>query len=389
MKVLRLPRSKVQLGAPLPWSVRDETGHLLLSKGHVIATEHQLQLLLERGAFVDVEEIRASALASQTNSPTSLTVRPNLFGLWEQSAQALKTLLTQAVVRSRTDVANDFGTQLDQFATHILQLLDCNPDIAIYRCVRQDHAQAFYYGYAHAVHTAVLGVLLARRLRWPQDRVRTLLKAALTMNLSILDLQGEMASQDVPIRDRQRIEIQSHPQKSEALLHQLGVNDPEWLQSVAQHHEHVDGTGYPAGCTDMAETALALRVCDVFMAKISPRLLRPALAPQEAVRQLYREDKGGPLSTAIIKEFGIYPPGDFVKLASGELGIVVQRTDNARAPIVASITDSAGHPSAKTVRRDSGQATYAIVGTASDPALLARLPPERLFGFAQGPITTQ
>jgi hypothetical protein len=138
----------------------------------------------------------------------------------------------------------------------------------------------------------------------------------------------------------------------------------------------------------MAEMALALRVCDVFMAKISPRLLRPALPPQEAVRQLYREDKGGPLSTAIIKEFGIYPPGDFVKLASGELGIVVQRTGNARAPIVASITDTAGRPSAKTVRRDSGQTAYAIVGTASDPTLLARLPPERLFGFAQGPSTS-
>jgi HD-GYP domain-containing protein (c-di-GMP phosphodiesterase class II) len=365
--------------------VRDETGHLLLTKGHVIDTEHQLELLLERGAFVDVEEIRASAHENQTSSPANLAARPNLFGLWEQTAQALKTLLTQAVTRSRTDVVNDFGPQLDQFAAHILELVNCNPDIAIYLSVRQDHAQAFYYGYAHAVHTAVLCLLLARHLHWPQDRVLTLLKAALTMNLSILDLQGEMASQDVPVRDRQRAEIHSHPQKTVALLQQLGVNDTDWLQAVAQHHEHLDGTGYPAGCINMAEMALALRVCDVFMAKISPRLLRPALAPQEAVRQLYREDQGGPLSTAIIKEFGIYPPGEFVKLASGELGIVVQRTANARAPIVASITDTAGRPVAKTARHDTGQAAFAIVGTASDPAMLARLPPERLYGFAKGP----
>jgi hypothetical protein len=41
------------------------------------------------------------------------------------------------------------------------------------------------------------------------------------------------------------------------------------------------------------------------------------------VRQLSREDKGGAISTAIIKEFGIYPPGDYVKLASGEQGLVV------------------------------------------------------------------
>jgi hypothetical protein len=72
-----------------------------------------------------------------------------------------------------------------------------------------------------------------------------------------------------------------------------------------------------------------------------------------------------------------------VKLASGELGVVVQRTDNARAPIVASITDTAGHPVARTLKHDTSQAEFAIVGTAGHPAMLARLPPERLYGFAK------
>jgi hypothetical protein len=154
---------------------------------------------------------------------------------------------------------------------------------------------------------------------------------------------------------------------------------------VAQHHEHPDGTGYPAGIKDISEIATTLRVADVFMAKITPRTLHAAIAPKEAITQLYRDDKGGPLSTALIKEFGIYPPGDFVRLASGELGLVVERTDNARAPIVASITDRVGHPTPKTVRHDTGQAEFAIVGEATDKALLKRLAPERLYGFASAP----
>jgi hypothetical protein len=129
--------------------------------------------------------------------------------------------------------------------------------------------------------------------------------------------------------------------------------------------------------------AVALRVVDVFMAKISPRALRAALSPQEAVRELYREDKGGPISTAIIKEFGIYPPGDFVKLASGELAVVVLRTSNARAPIVAVITNTDGLPITSTVRQDTGQPAFAIVGSVSNKAMLARLPPERLYGFSK------
>jgi len=114
--------------------------------------------------------------------------------------------------------------------------------------------------------------------------------------------------------------------------------------------------------------------------------MRPALSPQAAVRQLYQEDQGGPLSTAVIKELGIYPPGDFVRLASGELGIVVQRTANARAPIVASITDTAGHPVPHTVRHDTAQPEFAIKATASDKVMLMRLPPERLFGFSLAPL---
>jgi HD-GYP domain-containing protein (c-di-GMP phosphodiesterase class II) len=210
----------------------------------------------------------------------------------------------------------------------------------------------------------------------------SLIKAALTMNMTIVKSQSKMALQSDPLSAAQRNEIVCHPQESVALLETLGVLDVHWLRAVAQHHEHRDGSGYPAMCSAIDEMANVLHVCDVFMAKISPRVLRSALSPQEATRQLYREDNGGPIATALIKTFGIYPPGDFVQLASGELGIVVERTANAKAPIVAAITDAHGHLVTSTLRRDTRQAEFAVVGVASDKAMLARLLPERLYGFS-------
>ena len=379
MKMLRLPRSKVQIGSPLPWNVRDEEGRLMLSKGHVVESEHQLELLLQRGAFVDPEEIKAQARDAGPEQAKAMGAPPNLFDIWDQTAEGLRKLLT--------DVAQqpDFSGRMEQFARHILELVDYNADIGIYRIVRQDNAKNFYYGYSHSVHTATLCILMSRHLQWPKDRIMSLVKAALTMNMTILELQGQMAGQDGPMKDKQRAAIHEHPVQCVELLQQAGVTDADWLAAIAQHHERSDGTGYPLGCTDICEMAVALRVADVFMAKISPRTLRTTLSPQEAVRELYREDKGGPLSTAIIKEFGIYPPGDFVKLASGELGLVVQRTGNARAPIVAAITDTAGHPVARTVRHDTGQPGFAILSNVTDKAMLTRLPPERLYGFSVAP----
>ena len=334
--------------------------------------------ILERGAFVDVEEIMALTQAVAPSQAPTVAALPNLLDLWSQTGPTLRMLLNQPQKKP------DFLAQLDVFAERLVALLDCNANIAIYRAVRQENAHNFYYGYTHSVHTAVLCILMSRRLGWTSERMMSLVRAALTMNLSILELQGKMAAQDVPMKESQRTEIRGHPLKTVELLKQLGVTDSAWLQAIAQHHEHPEGTGYPSGSKDMSEMAMALRVTDIVMAKISPRALRAALTPQEAIRHLYKEDMGGALSTAIVKEFGIYPPGDFVKLASGELGVVVERTANAKAPIVAAITDAAGKAIIHTVRHDTAQPAFAIVGMCrgSDRAMLKRLLPERLYGFS-------
>lgn len=384
MKLLRLPRAQVRLGQTLPWNVRDEAGTLLLSKGHLVVDEKLLNELLERGAFVDEVEARAVAaevaaaklLISSGDPAKSVGKDPSLFEFWDNTTETLKALL------AHPGSEPDFPGRVQAFAQHLVQLFDSNPDIAIYRAVRQDNAQNFYYGYTHAVLTAMTCILISRHLGWPQTSIMTLIKAALTMNMTIFELQGQMAAQDHPPRDKQRAALLAHPTQARELLEKNGVTDVAWLDAVAQHHEHADGTGYPTGCTEVGEMASVLRAADVLMAKIAPRTLHPCVAPKDAITQLYRDDKGGPLSAAVVKELGVHPPGDFVKLASGELGIVVERTANARAPIVASITDCSGKPVPKTVRHDTAQAEFAIVGAASDKTLLKRLAPERLYGFA-------
>jgi hypothetical protein len=61
MHLLRLIQSRVKLGEPLPSGVRDQQGKLLLARAQVIANEAQLAGLIERGASVDIEEVRAAA----------------------------------------------------------------------------------------------------------------------------------------------------------------------------------------------------------------------------------------------------------------------------------------------------------------------------------------
>jgi len=383
MKLLRLPRSQIRLGSPLPWNVRDEETRLLLSRGHVIHSEAQLDALLTRGAWVDIEEARSAAHLHGGPDPEPVSAaRPqNMFSLWDQSADEMRKLM------AKVPHAPDLPKRVAEFVAWLIELVDKDIDIALYHCVRQESAHPFYYGYNHSIHTAVLCLLLARRLQWPEPRMMSLVKAAITMNMSVLELQGKMADQDAPMRESQKALIRSHPQEAADWLVQAGLSDADWLTAVAQHHERPDGSGYPHGLTEVADIAVALRVSDVFMAKISPRRLRPSLPIQEAAKQLYREDHGGAISTALIKEFGIYPPGDVVKLASGETGVVMRRTGHVKCPLVAAITNASGHPTVHTAHRDTSQPEYAIVANVADKSLVARMPPERVYGYASASPT--
>jgi HD-GYP domain-containing protein (c-di-GMP phosphodiesterase class II) len=239
------------------------------------------------------------------------------------------------------------------------------------------------YGLAHSVHCAMIGLLMARRLGWQEADVLTLMKAALTMNIAMLDLQGSLAVQGVAPTLGQQTIINEHPLKGAEMLRAAGVDDAAWLDAVVQHHELPDGSGYPGAISDPSRLSQVLRHIDEFVGKISPRAGRTAVPIQQALRELFQEDKGGQVAAAIVKEFGIYPPGDFVKLKSGEHAVVVRRSLNANTPMAASITDRSGMPQVNTVVRDTSKPEFAIVSTLADKTLVLRMPPERLYGLPE------
>ena len=384
MQLLELPRSKVSIGAPMPWSVRNKAGDLLLRSGHVVKSRQELEALLERGAFVDAEEIRAVAREAQMALLSGHNQRPHVvsvFDMWRELPDQLHEVV------HALQMGLDFLPGVESLAQKVAHLSKTEPDIGIFLTVRQEGLGYLHYGYSHSVHTAMVCALMAQRLEWAEHDAQALIKAALTMNLSILELQGKMASQDFATLESQRLQIRQHPSDAVDILKKAGVHDDAWLTAVADHHEHLDGSGYPHGRLDVGVLAQALRLADVFVAKLSPRIIRAPLTPQEAERSMYAEGKINPavmtLAVAIIKEFGIYPPGDIVQLKSGEIGVVSHRSAGANTPVVAALTDVHGKPCTSTLQRDTSQAKYAIVGHVAHKALVARLPPERIYGYSK------
>jgi len=361
---------RIKFGSPLPFSIHDASSKLLLAKNQVVSDEHQLEALVERGACVNVDELRG-VRAEIYGAPPEL-----LPSLWHKLADMLSRVLTGMP-------SPGAPAALDEAARYLGALTDRAPDLAIFLIVRPDQAAHTRYGVARSLQAAAAAYLIALRLGWTPARCLTLVKAAFTMNLGMLDIQERLSNQARLPDPRQRQTLQTHPITSLATLKESGVTDEEWLQTVAQHHEKPGGGGYPAGVTEVGEMANALRTVDVYTAKLAGRSGRDCLPPSRAARDLLVVERGNPFALALITEFGVHPPGTLVRLHSGEMAVVVQRTADSAAPQVAVLTGRRGEPLVDPVQREASGRDHGIAGPAEPRSLRVRISPERLYAKAR------
>ncbi len=364
-------KDRIKPGAPLPFNVRNADHTLLLARGQRVDSQEHLASLFARGALVDMAELLPPAPAADARHAIKHASRAELPGLWNDAIDKVKHLLQQAPDAS-------FGDTLVQASGPVQALVERDPDLAIFQVLQRTSDADQHYGAQRSVQTAITTLLVAQRLAWDNQQAERAFKVALTMNLSMLQLQGVLSRQATPLTASQREALHSHPARSKAMLELAGITDADWLQAVEQHHETEDGTGYPGGCTTVGELASLVRRADVYTAKLAARSSRPALSPDLASRQMFMQDPGHSMTTALVKEFGIYPPGCYVRLVSGQLALVVARGATITTPIVACLTNERGAPLATPVRQETsakGSAVHSVVAAADAPH---KLSPDKL-----------
>jgi HD-GYP domain-containing protein (c-di-GMP phosphodiesterase class II) len=355
---LCLVKDRIKVGEPLPFDIRNADKTLLLARGQIISSLEQLQAVLERGALVDMVETRGLQRDEFACAPPE-----QLPGLWASCTNRVNTVL-------RGDAQLDFLGALEAAAGPVLKLIVRDPDLAIFQVVRQGAMGRTHYGVTHSLHAAIASYLVARRLGWQAADSHRAFHAALTMNIAMMELQGRLACQVTALTELQRELVRGHPQQSVDMLRRFGIGDADWLQAVGEHHDADDA--------HVSELAALIRRADIYTAKLSARVTRPALAPNEAGRSVFVKDGGHPMTAALVKEFGVYPPGCYVRLASGETGIVIKRGPRADAPLVASLTNRHGEQLVEPLRRNTEAKEHAIAAIANESSVRVRPSPEKL-----------
>jgi hypothetical protein len=275
---------------------------------------------------------------------------------WETLCRKLSSLL-------RAEEPGDaWRAQLQGFATQVRELAAHDVDVALYYLVFSAGQELDHYSAVHGMACAVIGELIGRWHGWGDDDVRTLVHAALSMNVSMTRTQDALAQQTQAPNERQRSEIAGHAEASAAFLVAAGVEDALWVDVVRQHGVGCDD-GEIDAMSPASRLAELLRRIDVYTAKLSRRQSRSATTPALAARDACLGRSGHPdsVGATLLRVLGLYPPGTWVSLSNGESGIVIARGAKAHTPIVAALRRADGGLLMQPVRRDTHLRGCAVV----------------------------
>ena len=143
----------------------------------------------------------------------------------------------------------------------------------------------------HTRRVAMLACAVGEELRLPATTLRHLAIGGLLHDMGKLRVPPGILCKPAALDPAEYELIKRHPEDGARLLADLGGFPQEALDLVLDHHERLDGAGYPRGLPE-ARIGLATRVlsvCDVYDALVSDRVYRPARTPEWALGLLHEE----------------------------------------------------------------------------------------------------
>ncbi len=143
------------------------------------------------------------------------------------------------------------------------------------------------YTSGHQIRVAQLARAIAEEMALPEERVEGIFLAAVVHDVGKISIPEGILSKPGPLTDLELSIIKSHPQVGYDILKKVEYAKPI-TTFVLQHHERLDGSGYPLGLkeSDIAVEARILSVADVVEAMSSHRPFRPALGQEKALEEI-------------------------------------------------------------------------------------------------------
>jgi putative nucleotidyltransferase with HDIG domain len=162
-----------------------------------------------------------------------------------------------------------------------------------------------YYTYNHCVNVSVYTISIAKRVIGEDKKLlMTAGLGGLLHDLGKREISQEIINKPGKLNDNEWVEMKKHPVHGKQILDNVSTVPEDSKRMVFEHHEHLDGTGYPRGITEenIAKLSRIAAIADVFDALTTKRSYKEAVTADEALGIMVKMAPGK-FDTSIFKYF--------------------------------------------------------------------------------------
>lgn len=332
--MLRLPVSKLKDGMVLGQSLFNTAGGSYLVKGQPVTIDYIRKL-----RQIGIQSVTVTSMDPAYKLPpppdvieekTRINAISTVYNTF-QSIEENGTLDTTALQRVTDSIVFD----LFENRNNLVQLTD----------IRAHDA----YTFAHSVNVAVLSAMMGMLCHMPRDEISLITLGGLLHDLGKVDVSSDILTKNRGLSDREFKIMKNHPlDGSRRILNVSDLPKKSILAAIAaQHHEHIDGSGYPNGITgnEMHHYAKITAIADVYDALTSERPYKKAYMPNIAYNIMHNINKGQfdqDLLDTFFNNVALYPEGAVLKTTFGFAVVKESKFGRTTTPIIILFADTNG-----------------------------------------------
>jgi len=323
----RVPIEKIQKGAKLGQSLFNSDGKILVRQGSDLNSNKRVRLNQLGFDSVYITDVLSGDIIEDMISPelrvNSVKQVKDVFDSFDMYIKRLERPSSTNLKEAKRQ-EYESAAQMSKVAIDLVSEL-LNKKHQEINMVDIKNTEGYLY--QHSVNVAVLSVIFGVKLGLSQKKLEALAVGSLLHDIGYNFLDYDMLrSKDFIDAEAQKM-IHAHPQEGYDYLKDNMDISAHVRLIVLQHHEWMNGKGYPYGILgkEISELAKIVAICDVYDALTSDRPHRKAFDPQEANERMMVasvEQLDPELVSEFVKIIIPYPIGTVVRLTNGEVGVV-------------------------------------------------------------------
>ena len=196
----------------------------------------------------------------------------------------------------------------------------------------------FYY---HSMNVSFLSIAIGRQMNLSEEEVQSLGVGALLHDIGYLSGLNQFTTKISSLTPSELRTVHRHPLNGKLMVDKGFGLDSAALEIIAQHHERLNGSGYPEKLKGDAIHPLAqiVAVVDAFDELCNNPDIKESLTAHEAMAKLYRqrnEEFWEKAVEVLVRTLGVYPPSSLVELSDGKIGLIctINQQDRLRPQIM-------------------------------------------------------